>query len=102
MIETLKSLIKKITEQIHPHKIYLFGSQARGKAGAGSDIDLLIIADLPGPKHQRSLMVSRLFPDRLFSLDVLVYSQQEFEEESQVPNTIGYTVAREGKLLYAR
>jgi predicted nucleotidyltransferase len=102
MIDILKSLIKKISKQFQPYKIYLFGSQAKGTAGAGSDIDLLIIADLPGPKHQRNLMISRLFPDRRFSLDVLVYNQQEFEEEVQIPSTIGYTVAREGKLLYAR
>lgn len=102
MSNLLQSLVKRLTEQIQPYKIYLFGSQARGTAGAESDIDLLIIADLPGSKHQRNFMVRKLFPGRNFSFDVLVYSQQEFEEESQVPNTIGYIVAREGKLLYAR
>ncbi len=102
MSNLLENLVKKLTEQIHPYKIYLFGSRARGTAGVGSDVDLLVIADLPGSKHQRSLMVRRLFPNRDFSLDVLVYSQQEFEEESQVPNTIGYTIARKGKLLYGR
>ncbi len=100
MTNVLKNLVQKITEQIHPYKIYLFGSRARGTARAGSDVDLLIIADLPGSKHQRNLMVRKLFPNRNFSLDVLVYNQKEFEEESHIPNTVGYIVAREGKLLY--
>ena len=100
MIKIIEDLVKKVVEQIHPNKIYLFGSRAKGSARSESDIDLLIIADMAGSKHQRSLAIRKLFPNRRFSLDVLVYNQQEFEQESEIPNTIGYTVAHEGKLLY--
>jgi predicted nucleotidyltransferase len=97
--------IKKITDIIvkktRPKKIYLFGSYAKGTARPESDLDLLIIADMPGPKNKRSLAVRRLFPNRDFSLDVFVYHEDEYNEEVGIANTLATTVAREGKIIYA-
>jgi len=97
--------IRKITDIIvkktRPKKIYLFGSHAKGTARPESDLDLLIIADMPGPKNKRSLAVRRLFPNRDFSLDVFVYHEDEYNEEVGIANTLATTVAREGKIIYA-
>ena len=98
----IKEITDHIVEEIHPKKIYLFGSHAKGTAGPQSDLDLLIIADMPGPKNKRSLAVRRIFPHRDFSLDVFVYHEDEFDEEKSIANTLGNIVAREGKLIYAR
>lgn len=97
----IKQIIQKIIQELRPQKIYLFGSYAKEQATADSDLDLLVIADMPGPKNRRSLEVRKLFPQRDFSLDVLVYTEQEFAEESQVVNTVGHIAATKGKLLYA-
>jgi len=97
----IKKIAEIIVKRTHPKKIYLFGSHAKGTARSESDLDLLIIADIPGPKNKRSLAVRRLFPNRDFSLDVFVYHEDEFNEEVDIANTLAITVAREGKLIYA-
>jgi len=97
----IKEITDQIVEEIHPKKIYLFGSHAKGTAGLQSDLDLMIIADMHGPKNKRSLAVRRIFPNRDFSLDVFVYHEDEFNEEKYIVNTLGSIVTREGKLIYA-
>ncbi len=47
-------IVERLVSGLHPERIYLFGSQARGQADEGSDFDLLIVvseSDLP--RHQR-------------------------------------------------
>ncbi len=46
MIENeISSLITKIVEVVHVHKIILFGSYAQGTSNQDSDIDLCILTD---------------------------------------------------------
>ena len=97
----IKKIAEIIVKSTHPKKIYLFGSHAKGTARPESDLDLLIIADMPGPKNKRNLAVRRLFPNRDFSLDVFVYHEDEFNEEVDIANTLATAVVREGKLIYA-
>ena len=98
------SLITKIKQQIikeiHPFRIYLFGSQAKGTGTKDSDIDLLIIADLEGPRQKINLTIRRLFPNRSFPLDVFVFTKEEFERQKILTNSISNIVLREGQLLY--
>jgi uncharacterized protein len=37
---------------------------------------------------------------RLDSIELLVFSREEFERRSQVPGTVPYWAKKEGKLLY--
>ncbi|MBI4279832.1 MAG: nucleotidyltransferase domain-containing protein [Armatimonadetes bacterium] len=41
--ETLDEIVRRIVETVHPEKIILFGSAARGQMGPHSDVDLLVI-----------------------------------------------------------
>jgi predicted nucleotidyltransferase len=41
----LTSLAERIVQLAHPRQVILFGSQARGTARDGSDLDLLIVGD---------------------------------------------------------
>jgi len=100
--DTLNNIVKKIIEAIHPYRIYLFGSRARGTAREDSDIDLFILADMPEERRKRSIRIRRLFPKRDFSLDVLVFRPEEFERQKILTNSISYIVSREGKVLYDR
>ena len=96
----IKKIAETIVKMTHPKKIYVFGSHAKGTARPESDLDLLIIAEMPGPKNKRSLAIRRLFPNRDFSLDVFVYHEDEYNEEVGIANTLATTVAREGKIIY--
>ena len=41
--QTLAEVTKRLMNGFHPHKIILFGSQARGTANEHSDIDLFVM-----------------------------------------------------------
>ena len=41
--ELLDDLVERIVEAVHPRRIILFGSGARGEMGPNSDLDLLVV-----------------------------------------------------------
>ena len=100
--EKIQEIVERIVEVVDPYRIYLFGSRARGDARADSDVDLLVIADMEGSRHKRSLSIHRLFPGRDFGMDVFVFRPEEFERQKNVVNTLSSIVFKEGKILYER
>jgi len=102
MLSTLDidQLRDRISQAMHPEKIYLFGSYADGKATEESDIDLLVVMDSPLTPHKRNVAVKRLFPRRSFSLDAFVYTPQEFARYRDIPGTIVYNATHHGRLLH--
>ena len=100
--EIIQTIVSRIAETIHPQKIILFGSWARGERGPHSDIDILVIQESSQPRPQRYAQVRRLFWGMGLAMDILVYTPEEFERYQSVPGSFTYTVAQEGKVLYAR
>jgi predicted nucleotidyltransferase len=100
--ERLEHIVKRIVEAVNPHRIYLFGSRARGDATQESDFDLVVVADMEGPRHMHNVEILELFPLRDFSLDVLVYGPDEFEEQKEYLSSPSFNAVRSGKVLYAR
>ena len=39
----LAEMVRRLTDAFAPERIYLFGSRARGDAGADSDYDLMVV-----------------------------------------------------------
>ncbi len=104
---TLPESVEKAAARLHAARpnaaIILFGSQARGNAGPGSDVDFLVVLPQP-PRSTRREMVELtdlLRPLRLFA-DVVVVSARRFRESAAVPGTLYHAAANEGKLLYGR
>ena len=100
--ETLNKIVSKIVDAVHPDRIYLFGSRAKGTARADIDIDLCILADMEGSRRKRSIRIRKLFPARDFSIDVLVFRPEEFDRQKTLINSISHIVAQEGKIVYER
>jgi predicted nucleotidyltransferase len=98
----LRTITTRIAEAVRPEKIILFGSWARGERGPHSDIDLLIIQESDLSRPQRYAQVRRLFWGMGVPMDILVYTPEEFARYQSVPGSFTHTVAREGKVLYAR
>lgn len=97
---TLRRIVDRIVEGMHPQRIVLFGSRATGGATGASDYGLCVIADTDREPHERSTAIHHLFPRRDFSMDVFVLTPKEFNEQKDVANTLGHIVARDGKVLY--
>lgn len=77
--ELVALLRQEITTHPEVIQAYLFGSVATGKAGAWSDLDVIIVAETAVPFIERP----RSFWDLLdlgFAMDILVYTPAEFAE----------------------
>ena len=98
--ELIDEIVRRIVDAIHPQKIILFGSRARGDAHRGSDIDLLVVAYSPEPRHRRSAPLYGVLSDILVPMDIIVYTPDEVESWSGVRQAFVSTAVREGKVLY--
>lgn len=98
----LDEVVQRIVAIAHPHKIVLFGSQARGVATTRSDLDLLVIADSDQPRHKRSPALYGALRAIGIPKDIVVYTPQEVEEWRNVRQAFVTTAVREGKVLYER
>lgn len=98
----LQQMIDRVVTEFHPQRVVLFGSQATGEADAQSDVDLLVVSDLPGTNRDQAMAIRRslgLFP---VPCDVFVRTPQEFQRQRGVVNNIVYFADRYGKVVYER
>jgi predicted nucleotidyltransferase len=98
----MNEIVRRILAILAPDKVILFGSLARGDARPGSDIDLLVIAPSTQPRYRRSAPLYGALSDILVPMDILVYSPEEVQEWSAVPQVFVTTAVREGKVLYEK
>jgi predicted nucleotidyltransferase len=75
--EVIDALKQRIVAGIDPQQIIMFGSQARGDATAGSDIDLLVVQDTSQSDREVRRRIERLLLDRRFGLDLIVRTPEE-------------------------
>jgi len=98
----LGEMIARIREAVDPDRIVLFGSRARGQARPESDFDLLIIKESDQPRHRRAASLYTKLADLPVEVEIVVYTPDEVEDWSQVPQAFVTTALREGKVLYER
>lgn len=85
-----------------PEGVYLLGSWARGEADDLSDLDIVVIKRMTAPFFDRLMEVGRLFPAGTGSVDVLVYTPEEFAAMRRDRNAFAGMIVEEGRLIYAR
>jgi predicted nucleotidyltransferase len=100
-LESIKEFSGRIAECFSPEKIVLFGSWARGMAGADSDVDLLVIMPFDGKGwEQASRIRARLRAP--FPLDLIVRSPGELSERLAVNDVFFSDILRTGKTLHEK
>lgn len=99
----LESVKKRIIKEINPEKIILFGSYARGDYNKDSDIDLLFVVN-DGIESIRNIKykIEDELSDRIFPLDILVYTKEKLEDEKDIVGTLSYHVKKEGQIIYVK
>ena len=90
-IEILKNTLK---EKFAVKQIFIFGSHAYGQPGKDSDIDLCIVTDL---NNKRKIDIIREIRRELIELisnplDILIYSEKEFEERADLRSTLEHKI----------
>jgi predicted nucleotidyltransferase len=56
-IERIRDVAARIAAAFAPERIVLFGSHAEGRAGAGSDVDLLVVMKHSGPAWRQAAAI---------------------------------------------
>lgn len=85
-----------------PIRIVLFGSQARGEADAGSDIDLLVVLRKVGNKAETARAMLGALGKRAVGVDVIPTDSDEISAESTKMASVVREALEEGRVLYER
>ena len=93
-VELLRQAAPKAT-------IVLFGSRARGDAREDSDVDLLVVEPRVRSRHREMVRLTDVLRPLRLRVDLLVVSRRLFREWADVPGTVIYQAAKEGKVLHA-
>jgi hypothetical protein len=95
-LEELKASLPELQRLFHPQHIILFGSQARGTATDGSDVDLILVSEefvgVPWPERHRPFF-GVLWRDR--SVDLICLTPEEFQRLRQWAGVVA-TACEEG------
>jgi uncharacterized protein len=104
MIEIAKiyDIVARIAAKFNPDKIILFGSYATGTPNNDSDIDLLVIQDTDLPRHKRSFDIQKMLIGSMIPMDILVYTNNEFEKEKNEKYSFLNSAIKTSKILYER
>jgi uncharacterized protein len=99
--EQLSELVNQIVTAVHPLRIVLFGSAARGEMGEDSDIDVLVV--MPDGTHRRHTaeLLQRHFFGIPFGVDVVVATPTDLERYRHSVGMIYCAILKEGRELYA-
>ncbi len=100
--DILRQATETLVAKFDPERVILFGSHARGTADPCSDVDLLVVCEIPG--NRRALMVEmhRTLRGFEFARDILVLTPEEFARDRHISATVARPASQEGRILYER
>jgi predicted nucleotidyltransferase len=98
--QVLQQVIERIVAAARPTLVILFGSYGRDKADEESDLDIMVVKREVTDRAAEMVRLHEAVGDVGTGVDVLVYSEEEFERRSRVPGTVLYWARKEGKPIY--
>ncbi len=98
----VRMAVNKLVGKFAPLRIIAFGSYARGTAGHGSDLDLLVIFSEMGDKRERAVAMRRELAELPVPKDIFVTTPQEIDERGWIKGTVLREALENGKVVYER
>jgi uncharacterized protein len=98
--QVLQQVVKRIVAASKPSRVIVFGSYGRDNADEDSDLDIMVIKPEVANKGAEMARLHEVVGDVGTGVDVLVYSDEEFERRSRVPGTVLYWARKEGRPVY--
>ncbi len=99
--ELLAEVTRRLSEELQPEGIWLFGSHAWGTPDEESDLDLLVVVpESDEPPIQRMRRAHRCLRGLGLAKDVLVKTRAEFDRLRALPSTLDHLVFQRGRKLY--
>jgi predicted nucleotidyltransferase len=90
----------RLVKALHPDRIVVFGSWARGDAKPDSDLDLMVVAAVRGSLGDRTLVVRGPLLDLPVPMDIVVYTPEEYARLRHWKSSVAGIADREGRVLY--
>lgn len=98
----LERTVQRLIRAFAPERIMLFGSYAKGTNHPGSDIDLLIIANLPGDPAFHRRRARQLSADCFPSVDVVFATPEDVLEAPEAQSPFLLSILGSGVTVYSR
>ena len=96
----LQELVRRVVESVHPLRIILFGSAARGEMGPNSDLDTLVVVEDQTDCRAVAKTIARRLRGLGCATDILVVRRSDLEQNGDNPYLVFQTALSEGKELY--
>ena len=97
---TLEKAVSVIVDAIHPRKVILFGSQARGDASAQSDYDFLVITSQETGLRALAQNAYRGMRHIGAPVDLVMINEKHLAQVKDNPFMIYRFACMEGKTVY--
>jgi uncharacterized protein len=96
----LNDLVQRILAVVQPLRIILFGSAARNRMGADSDLDVLVV--VPDGTHRRdtTLKIYRNMLGLGIAKDIVVATQGDVARNGDNWSMVYFDALRQGRELY--
>lgn len=98
--EDIQATCDDIVREFAPLQVILFGSYAYGTPTEDSDVDLLVVMDIPESETRRHSVEIRQRIPRRFSMDVLVRSPEEIAYRISYNDWFLREITEKGEVLY--
>jgi len=98
--ELIEEIVRRVSGAVHPLRVILFGSAARGEMGPATDVDLLIV--MPDGTHRRDTgrKVFRALSGLGIAKDVIVVTERDLKEVDENPSLVIKPALEEGRDVY--
>ena len=100
LAEIVPDMTRRIVEAVHPVRVILFGSAARGQMGPDSDLDVLVVMPDGADQNQASKDIYRSLRGLGFATDALVIGESDLSLHGDDPWLVYRNALAEGRELY--
>jgi predicted nucleotidyltransferase len=100
--EIINAMSEQIAREFSPLQIILFGSRARGQAGAFSDVDFLVVLPSVANKRHKAIEIRRTLSGYPIAKDIIVTTPDEIARRGELVGSVLRSALKEGRVIYER
>ncbi|HPO07284.1 MAG TPA: nucleotidyltransferase domain-containing protein [bacterium] len=97
----VKDLVRSVVNSVHPLRIVLFGSAARGSMNADSDLDVLVVMPEDSPKRRTAQRLYQEIRGLGVPFEIVVATPQDLDKYENQVGLIYREILNEGIEIYA-
>ncbi len=103
-LPTIPPLVQRTVDRLvrvfAPERVVLFGSYAKGTTHSGSDVDLLVIANIMGDPAVHLRQAHQLAVDSFPAIDIVLATPDEVAEAATAKSPFLLSVLETGRTIY--